>query len=75
MLNSADSGNIFIRRGDVMHSGSYTVNRGMITVRGPHGSRTTHLSVASGAAHLSLSSVESFARSLLAKEVDRDNRE
>jgi hypothetical protein len=72
--NSPDSGSIFIQRGDVKHPGTYTVNRGMITVRGPHGSRTAHLSAGSGTTHLSVGSVESFARLLLAKVVDQDNR-
>jgi hypothetical protein len=72
MPNSQDSGTISIRRGDVMHRGSYTVSRGMITVRGPHGSRTTHLSSGSGTVQLSLNSVESFAKVLLAKVMDQD---
>jgi hypothetical protein len=74
MLNSADSGSIFIQRGDVKHPGTHTVNRGMITVRRPHGSRTTHLSTGSGTTHLSVRSVESLAKVLLAKVVDRDTR-
>lgn len=67
MLNSADSGSIFIQRGDGKHPGTQTVNRGMITVRGPPGSRTTHLSTGSGMTHLTVRSVESFAKVLLAK--------
>jgi hypothetical protein len=58
----------------VKHPGIYTVNRGMITVRGPHGSSATHLSTGSGMTHLSVRSVESFAKVLLAKVVDRDTR-
>jgi hypothetical protein len=58
----------------VKHPGIYTVNRGMITVRGPHGSRTTHLSAGSGTTHLSVKAVESIARLSLAKVLDQDNR-
>jgi hypothetical protein len=74
MTNNADSGNIFIQRGDVKHPGTYTVSRGMITVRGQRGSRTTHLSTGSGTAPLSVGSIEIFARLLLAKVVDQDIR-
>jgi hypothetical protein len=74
MPNSPDSGDIFIQRGDVKHSGTYTVNRGMITVRGLHGSRTTHLTTAPGTGHLSVEWVESCARLSLAKVVDQENR-
>ena len=74
MTNSADSGNIFIQRGDVKHPGTYTVSRGMITVRGQRGSRTSYLSGGSDPTHMSVTSIESFAKLLLAKVVEQDNR-
>jgi hypothetical protein len=67
MLSNPDSGSIFIQRGDVRHTGTYTVDRGMITVRGPHGSWTTQLGDSSR-------SIDSFAKLLLGKLVDQANR-
>jgi hypothetical protein len=74
MPNNPDSGNIFIQRGDVKHAGTYTVNRGMITVRGPRGSRTTHLSAGFGTTPLGVKAIESIARLSLAKVLDQDSR-
>ena len=74
MPNNPDSESIFIHRGDVKHPGTYTVSRGMITVRGQRGSRTSHLSAGADTTHLSVGSIESFAKLLLAKVVDQDNR-
>jgi hypothetical protein len=72
--NNPDSGTIFIQRGDVKHPGTYTVNHGMITVRGPNGSRTTHLTAGSGTTPPSVKAIESIARLSLAKVLDQDNR-
>jgi hypothetical protein len=62
MANSPRSGTAEIKHGDQTYTASYTVARGMITVSGAFGSRTTQLSGATA---------EALAKLLLAEMVDQ----
>ena len=62
MENNPKSGTVSIKHGDVTYTASYVVERGMITVSGAFGSRTTQLSG---------STAENLAKLLLAEMADQ----